>query len=374
MPSYISSTPPALYIITFWHTTSISNHIISDQFIPNNLISCRIKYSNSGNSRNIYIWPVLRCKQDKVEERRKTVHVQSQPTMVTRQSHKLPTSLRRGGQRRDTLPPATRPDDRLIRRRHTPQLSPNSRLRGPSRQKNAREDSVPRERGHTTHGQGGLQRDYFRRRNAFVKIHRGIVGSRLEQLFPRQGRAFLEKARWPQDILQLFKPDPRIFSNFSTQMRILNPNVVQVAHNILNNTRKRPTSGLIAFVFATRVCDSVDLAGFAYNNPDPNATVHYYSKTLMSSLKNQGSPTNNVHDISKEVELMKTMAEANLVGDLSGVIWPSEKWRIIWQNKIYMFVYFKLPVHWLVPCKRHEWESCLFRLGWTLLGSWCKCP
>jgi hypothetical protein len=136
--------------------------------------------------------------------------------------------------------------------------------------------------------------------------------------------AVLSNSSLDKDVRFWKKPgDPRIFSNFSTQMRILNPNVVQVAHNILNNTRKRPTSGLIAFVFATRVCDSVDLAGFAYNNPDPNATVHYYLKTLMSSLKNQGSPT--VYDISKEVELMKTMAEANLVGDLSRVIWPSEK-------------------------------------------------
>ncbi|XP_072116267.1 type 2 lactosamine alpha-2,3-sialyltransferase-like isoform X3 [Mobula birostris] len=74
-----------------------------------------------------------------------------------------------------------------------------------------------------------------------------------------------------------------------------------------------PTTGIIAISMAFTMCDEVHIAGFKYDAKNPNSTLHYYGKEIMSAMKKM-----LYHNITAEQVLLNDLKSSNRIFDLTG--------------------------------------------------------
>ncbi|TRY57823.1 hypothetical protein DNTS_022739 [Danionella cerebrum] len=103
-------------------------------------------------------------------------------------------------------------------------------------------------------------------------------------------------------------------------VRILNPEIMyrtgQVLQTYAEQQRKMvPTLGITAMVLALQLCDEVSIAGFGYDLQHPGAPLHYYGSLRMDAMMSQV-----VHDVSAETILLRELAKAGAVRDLTGAL------------------------------------------------------
>ncbi|XP_062906612.1 type 2 lactosamine alpha-2,3-sialyltransferase-like isoform X4 [Mobula hypostoma] len=136
--------------------------------------------------------------------------------------------------------------------------------------------------------------------------------------------------RWLKEVLLkkkvslrgFWKKPPLNLAYKNTQIRILNPSVVQrAAFKLLNLPKvvrrpkppQYPTTGIIAISMAFTMCDEVHIAGFKYDAKNPNSTLHYYGKEIMSAMKKM-----LYHNIAAEQVLLNDLKSSNRIFDLTG--------------------------------------------------------
>uniref|UniRef100_A0A8C9SDL5 Lactosylceramide alpha-2,3-sialyltransferase n=1 Tax=Scleropages formosus TaxID=113540 RepID=A0A8C9SDL5_SCLFO len=109
-----------------------------------------------------------------------------------------------------------------------------------------------------------------------------------------------------------------------SQFRILNPEIIrETALDLLQLPAPRirlwgwdqnvPTLGFSALTLASYMCDEVSIAGFGYNLTDENALLHYYDTLPMRVMLKQ-----SMHNVNREHLLLKSLAEAGVISDLTG--------------------------------------------------------
>lgn len=76
-----------------------------------------------------------------------------------------------------------------------------------------------------------------------------------------------------------------------------------------------PTLGVSALNLASLLCDQVSLAGFGYNLSQQGAPLHYYDRLPMSAMLQQ-----NMHNVDRETELLKSLVREGGINDLTGGI------------------------------------------------------
>ncbi|XP_051871009.1 type 2 lactosamine alpha-2,3-sialyltransferase-like [Pristis pectinata] len=136
--------------------------------------------------------------------------------------------------------------------------------------------------------------------------------------------------RWLKEVLLkkkvslrgFWKKPPMELTYKNTQIRILNPSVVQKAAFKLLNLPKvfpgpkppqYPTTGIIAISMALTMCDEVHIAGFKYDNKNPNSTLHYYGNETMSAMRKM-----LYHNVTAEQKLLNELKSSNRIFDLIG--------------------------------------------------------
>ncbi|XP_059824568.1 type 2 lactosamine alpha-2,3-sialyltransferase-like isoform X4 [Hypanus sabinus] len=136
--------------------------------------------------------------------------------------------------------------------------------------------------------------------------------------------------RWLKEVLLkkkvslrgFWKKPPLNLIYKNNQIRILNPSIVQRAAFKLLNLPKTvpwlkppqyPTTGIIAISMAFTMCDVVHIAGFKYDAKNPNSTLHYYGKEIMSSMNKMV-----YHDVRAEQLLLNDLRSSNRIFDLTG--------------------------------------------------------
>ncbi|XP_023279104.1 lactosylceramide alpha-2,3-sialyltransferase-like isoform X2 [Seriola lalandi dorsalis] len=110
------------------------------------------------------------------------------------------------------------------------------------------------------------------------------------------------------------------------RFRLLNPHVIkETALDLLKYPPPRPriwgwdknvpTLGVSALNLASLLCDEVSLAGFGYNLSQQGAPLHYYDNQPMSAMLQQ-----NMHNVDRETELLKSLVREGTITDLTGGI------------------------------------------------------
>ena len=133
---------------------------------------------------------------------------------------------------------------------------------------------------------------------------------------------------WFRDVV-LGRPVAQHIERKPAYMRILNPHFIrELSFQLIGfpynaglplwdrKTGNIPTTGAIAITMALHGCDRVAVAGFGYNLTDPDATLHYYDNLPMSEVTIHGN-----HNITKEKQFLRKIAEAEVIQDLTmGII------------------------------------------------------
>ncbi|KAG7223619.1 hypothetical protein INR49_028513, partial [Caranx melampygus] len=117
--------------------------------------------------------------------------------------------------------------------------------------------------------------------------------------------------------------------------RLLNPDVIrETALDLLKYPPPRPriwgwdknvpTLGVSALNLASLLCDQVSLAGFGYNLSQQGTPLHYYDHLPMSAMLQQ-----NMHNVDRETELLKSLVREGSITDLTGVCY-----FVVFQNAL----------------------------------------
>ncbi|KAM3837285.1 lactosylceramide alpha-2,3-sialyltransferase isoform 2-T2 [Vipera latastei] len=111
------------------------------------------------------------------------------------------------------------------------------------------------------------------------------------------------------------------------KFRILNPAVVkETALDILQYPEPQEklffgdqnvaTTGMVAVLLATHLCDQVSLAGFGYDLSQPETPLHYYDSVCMTDMNRQ-----IMHNVTHERQFLQKLVKEGAITDLSGGIY-----------------------------------------------------
>ncbi|XP_067419735.1 CMP-N-acetylneuraminate-beta-galactosamide-alpha-2,3-sialyltransferase 4 isoform X4 [Emydura macquarii macquarii] len=119
--------------------------------------------------------------------------------------------------------------------------------------------------------------------------------------------------------MRLFYPEsahfnPRKENNPDTLLVLVpfKPMDFQWMETILNDKKRKPTTGLLAITLALHFCDLVHIAGFGYpDSTNKKQTIHYYEQITLKSM------AASEHNVSHEALAIKKMLELGVVKNLT---------------------------------------------------------
>nr|XP_006816065.1 PREDICTED: CMP-N-acetylneuraminate-beta-1,4-galactoside alpha-2,3-sialyltransferase-like [Saccoglossus kowalevskii] len=97
-----------------------------------------------------------------------------------------------------------------------------------------------------------------------------------------------------------WKEIPNSLDKPEYQIRLLNPAIHQEARDIHLCSKKRPSTGIVAMVFAFHYCDIVDIAGYG---DDPRMPNHYFSDPVLDNIR----VTSTTHCWDNEAKYIERM-------------------------------------------------------------------
>ena len=111
-----------------------------------------------------------------------------------------------------------------------------------------------------------------------------------------------------------FNIDKRTIPVDPRKMAVLNPKVKNSWYRQMikeaNNTRRRPTTGTLAFLMALNLCNSVSIAGFCYNLSSPENYLYYYGDQKVHKA------VYGTHDVYVDNKVRRKFLGEELLADL----------------------------------------------------------